>query len=134
MKNVYHEHASVARRSQGEVDQWITDNEVTLIGQNIPRPIIEFRESTFPGNSLLSEFSHNISSHFADQILNLLNGNYTHPTTIQAISWPVALSGRDMISIARTGSGKTRKYPPKSEVSNESKFQSGSFFLVLSTL
>src|SRR4051812_21532007 len=33
--------------------------------------------------------------------------DYTHPTTIQAISWPVAMSGRDLISIARTGSGKT---------------------------
>lgn len=33
--------------------------------------------------------------------------NYVTPTTIQSISWPVALSGRDMISIAKTGSGKT---------------------------
>ena len=33
--------------------------------------------------------------------------NYESPTTIQSISWPVALSGRDIISIAKTGSGKT---------------------------
>lgn len=32
---------------------------------------------------------------------------YQTPTTIQSISWPVAMSGRDIISIARTGSGKT---------------------------
>ena len=32
---------------------------------------------------------------------------YTAPTSIQAQSWPVALSKRDLISVARTGSGKT---------------------------
>lgn len=37
----------------------------------------------------------------------LLYNNYVLPTTIQSISWPVAFSGRDMVSIAKTGSGKT---------------------------
>jgi len=32
---------------------------------------------------------------------------YTAPTPIQAQSWPIALAGRDIISVARTGSGKT---------------------------
>mmetsp|Transcript_16840 Transcript_16840/g.25322 ORF Transcript_16840/g.25322 Transcript_16840/m.25322 type:complete len:552 (+) Transcript_16840:58-1713(+) len=32
---------------------------------------------------------------------------FTAPTPIQAQSWPLALAGRDMISVARTGSGKT---------------------------
>jgi superfamily II DNA/RNA helicase len=32
---------------------------------------------------------------------------YEAPTPIQALSWPIALQGRDLISIARTGSGKT---------------------------
>jgi len=36
-----------------------------------------------------------------------LNDNYQRPTVIQSIAWPVALSGRDMIGIAATGSGKT---------------------------
>lgn len=48
-KNLYHEHASVQRRSQSEIDQYLTENEVTLDGENIPRPIIEFKESTYPG-------------------------------------------------------------------------------------
>ncbi|KAF7633844.1 hypothetical protein Mgra_00006702 [Meloidogyne graminicola] len=39
--------------------------------------------------------------------MDLLFAHYHRPTTIQNISWPVALSGRDMISIAKTGSGKT---------------------------
>jgi len=32
---------------------------------------------------------------------------YDKPTSIQAQAWPIALAGRDMISIAKTGSGKT---------------------------
>lgn len=37
----------------------------------------------------------------------LLKQGYTAPTPTQAQSWPIALAGRDIISIARTGSGKT---------------------------
>ena len=32
---------------------------------------------------------------------------YSAPTPIQAQSWPVAMQGRDLVSIAKTGSGKT---------------------------
>lgn len=32
---------------------------------------------------------------------------YTSPTSIQACAWPIALGKRDVISVARTGSGKT---------------------------
>lgn len=33
--------------------------------------------------------------------------NWVQPTPIQAQGWPVALSGRDLVGIAQTGSGKT---------------------------
>ena len=33
--------------------------------------------------------------------------NWTEPTPIQAQGWPLALSGRDLVGIAQTGSGKT---------------------------
>lgn len=32
---------------------------------------------------------------------------YSQPTPIQAQGWPIALSGRDLVAIAQTGSGKT---------------------------
>jgi len=32
---------------------------------------------------------------------------WTQPTPIQAQGWPLALSGRDLVGIAQTGSGKT---------------------------
>lgn len=45
----YVEHPDVAKRSQDEIDKWISENELTLTGTDIPRPIFEFKESTFPG-------------------------------------------------------------------------------------
>lgn len=42
--------------------------------------------------------------------------NWPNPTPIQAQGWPLALSGKDMVGIAQTGSGKTLS------VSNPSTF------------
>ena len=37
----------------------------------------------------------------------LVAAGFTQPTPIQAQSWPIGLQGRDIVSIAKTGSGKT---------------------------
>lgn len=45
------------------------------------------------------------------QLLNALkDAQLTHPTTIQEKSFPVIMSGKDMIGIAQTGTGKTLAY------------------------
>lgn len=36
--------------------------------------------------------------------------DYTRPTSIQAQAMPVALSGRDLLGCAETGSGKTAAF------------------------
>ena len=60
-------------------------------GDNCPPPLKRFREMKFPRS-----------------ILNCLkNKGITNPTPIQMQGIPVILSGRDMIGIAFTGSGKT---------------------------
>ena len=44
----------------------------------------------------------------AEPVLNVIRGqNWTNPTPIQSQAWPIGLSGRDMVGIAQTGSGKT---------------------------
>lgn len=40
----------------------------------------------------------------------LYRAKFKNPTAIQAQGWPVALSGRDLVGIANTGSGKTIAY------------------------
>ena len=45
---------------------------------------------------------------FPDYIGNVIRRmNFTDPTAIQAQGFSVALSGRDLVGIAQTGSGKT---------------------------
>lgn len=75
---------------QVEIDKWFTDYQVTVEGNDLPRPVFDFKEAGFP-----------------QVITDMLFANFQKPTVIQSISWPIALSGRDMVSIAKTGSGKT---------------------------
>jgi len=60
-------------------------------GLKVPKPIQGFNEITLP-------------SYILDV---LLKQNFVEPTPIQAQGWPMALSGRDFVGIAQTGSGKT---------------------------
>ncbi|TKR60272.1 hypothetical protein L596_027546 [Steinernema carpocapsae] len=89
-KNFYSEDSKVAARDQFEIDEYLSSNQVTLEGRDIPRPVFEFNEASFP-----------------QKMTERLLSNYQKPTVIQAISWPIAMCGRDIISIAKTGSGKT---------------------------
>lgn len=73
------------------VDEFYKTHEITLRGTELPAPTIEFHDGLFP-----------------DYMMHSVNQQgFQKPTAIQATSWPIALSGRDMVGIARTGSGKT---------------------------
>lgn len=50
-------------------------------------------------------FNCSSSSAYVMDVINKMN--WTEPTPIQAQGWPLALSGKDMVGIAQTGSGKT---------------------------
>ncbi|CUS20481.1 LAQU0S01e07580g1_1 [Lachancea quebecensis] len=93
-KNFYVEHESVRNRSDAEVDEFRKTNEMTILGKNIPKPITTFDEAGFP-EYVLSEVKAE---------------GFDKPTGIQCQGWPMALSGRDMIGVAATGSGKTLSY------------------------
>ena len=88
--NLRQEHGSTANRPKEEIDKWRESCQMTVSDQS-PNPILKFDEVSFP-NAIKSVIQQN---------------NFVEPTPIQAQGWPIALSGRDMIGIAQTGSGKT---------------------------
>jgi len=60
-------------------------------GRNIPRPVTNFEEVGFP-----------------DYLLTTIKQQgFSEPTPIQCQAWPMALTGRDVVAISQTGSGKT---------------------------
>ncbi|CAJ1075818.1 putative ATP-dependent RNA helicase DDX17 [Xyrichtys novacula] len=93
-KNFYTEHPEMQRMSQYDVDEYRRKKEITIRGSGCPRPIINFHQAQFP-------------QYVMDV---LMQQNFKEPTAIQAQGFPLALSGRDMVGIAQTGSGKTLSY------------------------
>ncbi|KAL9053870.1 MAG: hypothetical protein Q9162_004517 [Coniocarpon cinnabarinum] len=93
-KSFYKEHADVQHRSQSAIDAWRRENQVTVQGRGVPRPVETFDEASFP-------------KYVLDEVKAQ---GFTKPTPIQSQGWPMALSGRDVVGIAETGSGKTLTY------------------------
>ncbi|XP_039143302.1 DEAD-box ATP-dependent RNA helicase 14-like [Dioscorea cayenensis subsp. rotundata] len=69
-------------------------HEITVIGNHVPPPYTTFQSAGFP-SEILRELQH---------------AGFSAPTPIQAQSWPIALDGRDIVAVAKTGSGKTLGY------------------------
>ncbi|KAF5730885.1 DEAD-box ATP-dependent RNA helicase 30 [Tripterygium wilfordii] len=93
-KNFYIESPSVRLMSEHEVMIYRARREITVEGQDVPKPIRMFEEANFP-----------------DYCLGVIARlGFVEPTAIQAQGWPMALKGRDLIGIAETGSGKTLAY------------------------
>ncbi|GFS63438.1 ATP-dependent RNA helicase DBP2, partial [Nephila pilipes] len=91
LKYFYVEHSDVARRSEEEIETYRENLSISVKGSDVPKPITSFEELCLP-----------------DDLKNtVLQQGYTKPTPIQAQGWPVALSGRNMVGISQTGSGKT---------------------------
>lgn len=91
----YRQIADLDAMPEDEVQEFLTSKEIAI---NDPlnsklRPVLQF--SHLPPSPLLSK------NPFAA---------FTAPTPIQSASWPFALSGRDVIGIAETGSGKTMAF------------------------
>lgn len=89
-KNFYMEAPSVSERSDDEVEQYRRQHRMNLFGKGIPKPITTFAEASFP-------------TYVLEEVEAL---GFPAPTAIQAQGWPMALSGRDVVGVAQTGSGK----------------------------
>jgi ATP-dependent RNA helicase DDX5/DBP2 len=93
-KDFYKEHTDVATRSDAEVEVFRTKHQMTIAGSDVPRPVETFDEAGFP-------------RYVMDEVKAQ---GFPAPTAIQSQGWPMALSGRDVVGIAETGSGKTLTY------------------------
>ena len=93
-KKFYKEDPAVANRTRAEVDAFRRDKQITVSGTDVPKPVTSFDEAGFPG-----------------YVMNEVKAQgFQHPTAIQSQGWPMALTGRDVVGIAETGSGKTLTY------------------------
>ena len=69
---------------------WRKEHTITVAG-NCPLPLLTF-ESAGLAPAMLMAFT---------------QAGFTSPSAIQAQSWPAAMQNRDVIGVAKTGSGKT---------------------------
>ncbi|WOL11740.1 ATP-dependent RNA helicase-like protein DB10 [Canna indica] len=80
--------------SSATIEAYRRQNEIIVSGDNVPAPFMTFESTGFPPE-VLKEVYH---------------AGFSFPTPIQAQSWPVVLQSRDIVAIAKTGSGKTLGY------------------------
>lgn len=90
----YTPHPQIAKLTPEEVAALQRDLRVTATGSDCPSPVVSFAHLGLP-----SKIMDGIRRHA-----------YVTPTPIQAQAIPAALSGRDVIGVAETGSGKTVAY------------------------
>lgn len=109
-KNFYHECEASNRRPMNEIQNFYEKHSINVRGQDVPKPVFQFNEAGFPES---------INKHLYE--------NFETPTVIQSMSWPVAMSGRNLVGIAQTGSGKTLSFllPGLVHISHQPPIQHG---------
>ena len=82
-----------SRGEEEEIKAYVKEHHVALNTKDAPNPILSFDKchEIFP----------------MEIVAALKKQGYEKPTPIQAFSWTIALTGRDIVAIAKTGSGKT---------------------------
>ncbi len=87
----YVPHKKTVAMSQDKVDKYRERKNIAVTEPSFV-PITSFRRSTMP------------------KAMMQVCKEFKKPSPIQAQSWPVLLSGRDLVGIAKTGSGKTLSF------------------------
>ncbi|KAM3358140.1 DEAD-box ATP-dependent RNA helicase 24 isoform X1 [Capsicum galapagoense] len=93
-KDFYEEKPSISGMTDPEVNEYRASLAIRVSGFDVPRPIKTFEDCGFS-----VELTKAISKQ-----------GYEKPTPIQCQALPIVLSGRDIIGIAKTGSGKTAAF------------------------
>ncbi|QPG97984.1 RNA-dependent ATPase [Epichloe festucae Fl1] len=95
----YTQTISLSNVAQADIDEFMSTHQITIVdpkGETSSlRPVTEFHH--LPATNLLEKSP----SPFA---------SFKAPTPIQSASWPSTLSGRDVVGVAETGSGKTMAF------------------------
>ncbi|XP_039965124.1 ATP-dependent RNA helicase DDX42 [Bactrocera neohumeralis] len=93
-KNFYTQHEEISKLSEEQVRELRKTLGVKVTGPEPPKPVSSFAHFGFDESLMKS----------------IRRAEYTQPTPIQAQAVPTALAGRDIIGIAKTGSGKTAAF------------------------
>ncbi|GJP78338.1 hypothetical protein CLOP_g8656 [Closterium sp. NIES-67] len=93
-KAFYEEHPDVAAMPAADVAARLSALSIRTSGYDVPRPITAFAHAALPPALMGAVRKH----------------GYSAPTPIQSAALPVILSGRDVIGVAKTGSGKTAAF------------------------
>ncbi|KAG0588151.1 hypothetical protein KC19_2G220300 [Ceratodon purpureus] len=93
-KDFYEESASISGMTEEEVAAYRKSLAIRVSGFDVARPVKTFEDLSFD-SSLMSAIA---------------KQGYERPTPIQCQACPIVLSGRDLIGIAKTGSGKTAAF------------------------
>ncbi|KAG0216252.1 ATP-dependent RNA helicase ddx42 [Mortierella sp. GBA30] len=93
-KCFYEEHEDIAKLAEDQVRQIRMELDMRVSGADVVKPCISFAHFGF--EEPLME--------------TIRRAGYSEPSGIQRQAIPVALSGRDIIGIAKTGSGKTAAF------------------------
>ena len=93
------------------IDDFRKKYDITVTGQNVPRPLLQFDQCTFP-------------DYMMDKIRQQ---GFELPTPIQSQGWPIVMSGQNVVGIAQTGSGKTLSYiiPAIVHINNQEPLSAG---------
>jgi ATP-dependent RNA helicase DDX42 len=96
-RDFYKEHPEVAAQTDAAVAAYKKELDISvtwLTGGSVPRPVQTFKQAGFPVAVMKA----------------IEKAGYEKPSAVQAQAWPALLSGRDVIGIAKTGSGKTASF------------------------
>ncbi|XP_008808687.1 DEAD-box ATP-dependent RNA helicase 24-like [Phoenix dactylifera] len=93
-KDFYEEKPSISGMSEQDVAEYRKSLAIRTSGFDVPKPIKAFEDCVF-STALMNAIA---------------KQGYEKPTPIQCQALPIVLSGRDIIGIAKTGSGKTAAF------------------------
>ncbi|CAF1162373.1 unnamed protein product [Didymodactylos carnosus] len=117
VKNFYVEHEEIKKLTNDQVEALRLKHGVNVAGAAIPKPVASFAHFGFD-----------------ERLMKIIRkSDFTSPTPIQAQAIPSILMGRDVIGIAKTGSGKTGAFvwPAIAHIMDQKQLEEGDGPIVL---